>query len=687
MRWNGKLGLLAVALTGLLASCGGGGDADPPATITAHGDAVELAWNSPVTVDVLANDAVSRGAAEIASITSPPAHGTAVVSAGKVVYTPAAGYLGEDGFSYSARAAEGGALSSAEVKLTISASLKLEGRVAPPALAGASIVITAGDHSIQANADANGAFTAALASSHPADMIRITATGAGAKTKVKVISLVGEFGTLARRADSRASVSADRVPALNVSALSSAVAALVIEANGGQPPATEAALQSLTVGLPPQRVIDLATVLSMVADGTVALPEAAADTLALIQQPATPAYKALVRTEADSADFHWNRYMAARQAVTSSAVASAAPAIAGSAPEDRAYVAAFRAASPPGAMFVSYRPDGTATIATSTGARTATWKRADGTLRITLDAVLPLAWYDVDPNTLETLHYRDDITGYAVRQFAGDARSGMAVINAIGSTLALDGPAAGTRQPIADSGTVASVIDPSLAPAWAASDFAVGSRWAGVVLDADFLNYATAADTLEITGATTARYARTGGQLEWSLSNGWLRLAQGSVDRRYLRLSRNATSGEEHWLVADFEGGKILRASEALVIKATAQKFVPQPELFRRWQPGTDDLGAPWVNYFFDIRADGKARFINAVAYGDEWAYNGNWTLDGDGTLGMTLYNNSGRVYNTRSWSLVARTASQFYVMERVQYASGETWRLNVYTDAGPAAP
>lgn len=63
-----------------------------------------------VTIDVLAGDLDPNG--DTLSLTagsvSTPAHGTAAIAAGKIVYTPAAGYVGEDWFTYAIGDGKGG---------------------------------------------------------------------------------------------------------------------------------------------------------------------------------------------------------------------------------------------------------------------------------------------------------------------------------------------------------------------------------------------------------------------------------------------------------------------------------------------------------------------------------------------------------------------------------------------------
>ena len=82
---------------------------DPPVAVD---DTASTSIGREITIDVLANDA--KGPPDEAGQTltigtlGAPAHGTATVQSGKVRYTPAAGYLGPDSFTY--EACDGGGL-------------------------------------------------------------------------------------------------------------------------------------------------------------------------------------------------------------------------------------------------------------------------------------------------------------------------------------------------------------------------------------------------------------------------------------------------------------------------------------------------------------------------------------------------------------------------------------------------
>ena len=77
----------------------------PPVAVD---DSATTELNTPVTIDVLANDTDADGDTLSISGVTTPAHGTAVVDNGKVDYTPADSYSGSDTFDYTVSDGNGG---------------------------------------------------------------------------------------------------------------------------------------------------------------------------------------------------------------------------------------------------------------------------------------------------------------------------------------------------------------------------------------------------------------------------------------------------------------------------------------------------------------------------------------------------------------------------------------------------
>ncbi|PKN83099.1 MAG: hypothetical protein CVU47_00390 [Chloroflexi bacterium HGW-Chloroflexi-9] len=91
---------------------------DPPVAIS---DSVTVTKDTAQVIAVLANDTDVDGDALTVASVSLPAHGTAVITDGtKVTYTPAAGYLGTDAFTYVV--SDGSLVSATTVSITVQAA-------------------------------------------------------------------------------------------------------------------------------------------------------------------------------------------------------------------------------------------------------------------------------------------------------------------------------------------------------------------------------------------------------------------------------------------------------------------------------------------------------------------------------------------------------------------------------------
>lgn len=92
----------------------------PNSAPIANADAPTTTANTPVTVNVLANDTDANADALTITSTTVPAHGTDSVVAGQILYTPTTGYSGTDSFSYTISDGHGGT-STATVTVTVTA--------------------------------------------------------------------------------------------------------------------------------------------------------------------------------------------------------------------------------------------------------------------------------------------------------------------------------------------------------------------------------------------------------------------------------------------------------------------------------------------------------------------------------------------------------------------------------------
>ena len=105
-------------------------DGTPP---TATADSYSTPFNVPLVVaepGVLSNDTANGGGALIASVVSPPGHGTLnFVASGGFTYTPSPGFAGADAFTYRTQSAIGLSSGVATVALTVNQPTEVQ----PPA--------------------------------------------------------------------------------------------------------------------------------------------------------------------------------------------------------------------------------------------------------------------------------------------------------------------------------------------------------------------------------------------------------------------------------------------------------------------------------------------------------------------------------------------------------------------------
>lgn len=108
-------------------SDGAGGTATATVTVAvtdrapiANADTATTRIDTPVTINVTANDSDPDGDAFQVSAVGSPSHGSATISGGAVAYTPAAGFVGSDSFSYTITDVHG-STATATVTVTVEA--------------------------------------------------------------------------------------------------------------------------------------------------------------------------------------------------------------------------------------------------------------------------------------------------------------------------------------------------------------------------------------------------------------------------------------------------------------------------------------------------------------------------------------------------------------------------------------
>ena len=245
-------------------------------------DSAITAVGSAVTIDVAANDA-GIGTPRALTILLRPAHGTAAVVAGKIVYTPAPGYTGRDSFQYSIKGTR--AIGIGSVRVDIGLALTVQGRVTDAPVANATVVASVGGHDFATTADAQGNYSLQMIGLGDS-MVTLSAQGTGEQDNVALLSTVGGFEGLRDAAGSDGLLDRTESNAVQVTQLSTAQSLLMEAANGGAPITSDAQLTQAREHMDLDAMMTMAGAIKLVADGQYPLPEGVSDTLALISDPA-----------------------------------------------------------------------------------------------------------------------------------------------------------------------------------------------------------------------------------------------------------------------------------------------------------------------------------------------------------------------------------------------------------------
>ena len=685
---------IAAACLAALTACGGSSDS-PAAQATAANDAATVPWNTATTLAVTSNDTIANGPAGVA-VTAAPAHGTAVVSGTGIVYTPAAGYFGADSLQYTLTV--GDKTSVADVALSVAAHMTIKGTVHDDAMPGAQVVLTVGGSALPAvTADANGNYSVDVTTTTPSDFITLKATGVGTQANVVLSSLVGDASATAAVAASDGSVTATALPAANVTNVTTAEAVLTAQALG-KTPASSADIAAAQGHFSSDQTIQMATAIKLVADAGVALPSGAANTLALVSDPT--AYTSFVTTQATTNTAVFNSTQAAVISDPSIAVAPTVP-VAGSTGAAAAPVTLTltlgQGAGADGMTVLTLKSDGTATLA-GAPVTTAKWT-TDGTqITVTYDTPQTYATFSNDSNGNQQNATETD-TGFKVRQLGTDT----ATQTVIGSSTFTSGPQNGQTTVLSDNWLNYTVVTKT--QAFQASDFAVGSEWAGVLttdFDPNTASY-TNQDVLKIVDATHVLYERTGVTGTYAITNGSLVVttASGAVFS-YTKMF-TGPMGEARWLTTQLVSGLPTWEYDAAVVQVT-------PGLSFTTASATNDYlsyinaGLATGQFYIDLQSDGTGSGSYSTGASGLFSPLGTWAINSDGSETLTRYycetvagsavglctaddiaynvahgNNWGQ---TRTWTLLATSGNNDYVMERLTNLDGsyDQYRVNVYT-------
>ncbi|WP_040459230.1 PKD domain-containing protein, partial [Gayadomonas joobiniege] len=296
-KFNAFLMIIAAML--LLSSCGGGGDPEPSPE---PNKPPNVAINGPSQFDE-----------QIASVLSALAHdsdGHIVKYQWKLVSGDKVTFSGENTSRLTLVSADldqdtqitvsltvtddDGASATSEHTVKIIATqavseLTLNGQVTDKPIANASIKITVGSDAFTGQADAQGAYSILLqvTEKNINKLVLIEASGdPSMQAEVKLVSLLASFSTLKSQAGDDQTLNVDENFSVNVTNVSTAEYQLIVEANNGELPATQAELSEALDKVDVEKKLKIASLLKIIIDEDgYEIPPEKTDTLALIADP------------------------------------------------------------------------------------------------------------------------------------------------------------------------------------------------------------------------------------------------------------------------------------------------------------------------------------------------------------------------------------------------------------------
>lgn len=685
-----RIFLLMLCSAAALSACGGSDGPAPVPVPTAVADVAVVNRDGNASVPVLANDSVTHGGRLKLVSATTPAHGTATISGDAIVYTPAAGYIGADSFSYTVKdVGEGAATSTAQVAITVNGAFGLIGRVTEALRGSANISINVGAKSFTGVA-ADGFYSIAISSSNVDDMITVTATGTGEQAHLKLVSLAGDLKTAAAAAGGVQQLNPGQLPGLNVGSVSTALYALATRKNGGVVPATQQALAGASSAVSAGELVQMAALVRMAAmPAQLPLPAGAPDTLALVTNQAlyTQFARATLRTQAAtvqqvSAGLALDPILTVQPLVRPTTAAKSLN-----------FFSSDGCCAMPATELVLH-PNGTGEVSGEQGRMAGTWIRETNLLRLTLaQPAVTLAYEDVQVNGQpRQVQVRREIRSYEVRQLTGSADQGLAVLVRNGSVSYPDGELA--PGPLSSS-TVFQFREWAAIAALAAADVG-GITYAGIV-DTIIAGITGTAQTSQFFAADGTGRRFFDGDTSWKIEDGKLvtstRNGDGVLVQTLARL-RVAPDGEERWLVRVALPGGGYQVYEALMVKQQSGLAMTPALAVNRWRSraGSEAIAQ---ELHINVRGDGIAE---EQLYGLDGSLSTirstTWTASGasltmdvwnrpDGTVGGTCpYLFGCTLVRSRGWTLLRTTGDTMFVMENLFVNGQNLRRVNRYERA-----
>lgn len=319
----------------------------------------------------------------------------------------------------------------------------------------------------------------------------------------------------------------------------------------------------------------------------------------------------------------------------------------------------------------------------------------DGTQRlVTFDgAGLPPYLIDTVDCNDQPMHQSVEITQMVFRPVSGTLHKGTARVVEIGYMTDIGGCTPGQQTPFgstADPGTFTNNLD--MADRASIADLVPGARLAGPSEDPSQpgRNYFLQAQvtTFDI---GTLTFQTSGRTWPYTVSDGWIVLDFGTFQRGYTRVTRNANTGVETWIIADWQAGTPLNAEPTPMVEPNAAAgFGSKSSTAHVWNEGLFAESSFPYQYHLYKDHTGLRVFNGDI---ENWQPV-TWSSMGAGDAApLNIRRDVQDSYFSRNWVPLANYGRNHFVMESediydlqgnfLQHYFGP--RINWYVDEGKA--
>jgi len=319
----------------------------------------------------------------------------------------------------------------------------------------------------------------------------------------------------------------------------------------------------------------------------------------------------------------------------------------------------------------------------------------DGTQRlVTFDgAGLPPFLIDTVDCNDQPMQQSVEITQMVFRPVSGTLHKGTAQVVEIGYMTDIGGCTPGQQTPFgspSDPGTSTNNLD--MADRASIADLVPGAQLAGPSEDPSQpgQNYFLQAQVTTF-GSGTLTFQTSGHAWPYTNSNGWIVIDFGTFQRGYTRVTRNAKTGVEDWIIADWQAGAPVNVEPTPMVEPNAAAgFGSKGATAHVWNEGL--YANEPVTYEYALYKDHSGlRLIDGGIDGQEPV---TWSSMGAGDAApLDIRRNVQDTYFSRTWVPLANYGKNHFVMESedIYDLDGNFLqhyfepRINWYVDEGKA--